>query len=579
MEPIFIIAVSVTAILLISLLTEKMRLPIVLGLLLAGILVGPASPLKGFQIGPFSLSNVIITEFELVNIFAALGSTLILFGIGLEFSLMRLSQMGLFTLLGGAVKIGLAYSLSYIVVSQLGFAPIAAMYLALILSLSSTPIIAKILEQKDKIRRPEVPFIVTVLVLEDLVAVFALGIISTPGILGDNYALAVSFFKVVLTFIFAYIILSRIVQFLLSHISKANETLVLATVSIALTISYLSEALGMGFSVGAFLAGSAIATSTQARRIEEAIRPFNLLFASFFFFSIGMLVDVSATFSHIVLIGAIIAIAIGGKFLASAFSAYLSGFSGRSACFAAVALVPLSELSLLIGAKGVSLGILPPNTLGIMATTIVASTIASVALINRENSIYGALVSIVPRFLLENARTLRSTSIKLHRSAQQNMRYNSIIAHLPPIGQVRESLPTNDYLRLLLGNSVFFAVLSLVSFGSMFFLQNLAASDAHSVLSSMLLLGFVLSSTVFAINLNSALTSISRTLGRGFSNKYFFCALQFSAALLFLLLLILLLAANQLLPSSLAILPALSFAALLLLRLLKAAKSALLLLS
>ena len=196
---------------------------------------------------------------------------------------MRLSQMGLFTLLGGAVKIGLAYSLSYIVVSQLGFAPIAAMYLALILSLSSTPIIAKILEQKDKIRRPEVPFIVTVLVLEDLVAVFALGIISTPGILGDNYALAVSFFKVVLTFIFAYIILSRIVQFLLSHISKANETLVLATVSIALTISYLSEALGMGFSVGAFLAGSAIATSTQARRIEEAIRPFNLLFASFFF--------------------------------------------------------------------------------------------------------------------------------------------------------------------------------------------------------------------------------------------------------------------------------------------------------
>src|SRR3989338_7521417 len=137
MEPIFIIAVSVTAILLISLLTEKMRLPLVLGLLLAGILVGPASPLKSLQIGPFSLSNVIITEFELVNIFAALGSTLILFGIGLEFSLMRLSQMGLFTLLGGAVKIGLAYSLSYIVVSQLGFAPIAAMYLALILSLSS----------------------------------------------------------------------------------------------------------------------------------------------------------------------------------------------------------------------------------------------------------------------------------------------------------------------------------------------------------------------------------------------------------------------------------------------------------
>lgn len=572
MEPIFIIAVSVTAILLISLITERLRLPLVLGLLLAGMLVGPASPLQWLHLGPFSFSNFIITEFELVDIFAALGSTLILFGIGLEFSIVRLSQMGLFTMLGGIVKTGMAYLLAYVVVSQLGFPPTAAMYLALILSISSTPIIVKILEQKDKIRRPEVPFIIAVLVLEDLIAVFALGILSTPGLLSDNYALALSFFKVVLTFIFSYIILSRIVGILLSYISKSNETLVLATVSIVLVVSYISEALGMSFSVGAFLAGSAIASSQQARRIEEAIKPFNLLFASFFFFSIGMLVDIGATMSHLPAVLAIIFLAIIGTFFSSATSAYLSGFTGRSACFAAAALIPLSELSLLIGAKGVSLGILSSSMLGVMATAIVVSTVASVFLVNRENEIYSFLYAIVPRFFITNARLLRNASIKLHRSAQQNMRYNSIVSHLPQIGQVQESLPTHDHLHLLLNNCIFFAALSILSYGFLFFLQG-AQSDAYYVVSSILLFGFVLSSAVFAINLNSAVNSLLRILVHGFSNRFLYCALQFAGALLFLFLLACYLFANHLLPSSLALLPALSFAALLLLRLSKAIKA------
>ncbi|VVB58918.1 Glutathione-regulated potassium-efflux system protein KefB [Candidatus Anstonella stagnisolia] len=573
MEPIFIIAISVTAILLISLLAQRLRMPLVLGLLVAGILVGPASPLKGFQLGPFSFSDVLITEFDLVNIFASLGATLILFGIGLEFSVVRLSQMGIFTMLGGMIKIGLAYLISYVVVSQLGFPPIAAMYLALILSLSSTPIITKILEQKDKIRRPEVPFIITVLVLEDLVAVFALGILSTPNILLDNYALMISIFKVILTFIFTYMILSRLVKIFFSHISGSNDILVLATVSVVLIVSYLSEALGMGFSVGAFLAGSAIASSLQANKIEEAIKPFNLLFASFFFFSIGMLVDIGATFTHLTLIISILLLAILGKFFSSAISAYISGFTGRSACFAAISLLPLSELSLLIGAKGVSLGILSSSMLGIMATTIVISTIVSVFLINKENETYFLLNAAVPRFFITNARLLRATSIKLHRSAEQNIRYNSIISHLPQIGQVQETLPTNDHLSLLTNNCIFFAAISLLSFGAIFFLQGFSQTESGYVASALLLFAFVLSSTIFAINLNSSVSSLFRVLGRSISNKFLVVALQFSGVLAFALFSLAFLFANSVLPTSLAILPALSFAALLLLRLVKAVKS------
>jgi len=575
MEPIFVIAVSITAILLISLLTERLRLPLVLGLLLAGMLVGPSSPLKWFQFGPISFSNVIITEFEFVNIFAELGAILILFGIGLEFSIVRLSKMGFFTMLGGIVKTGLAYLIAYVVVSQLGFSPSAALYLALIFSISSTPIIAKILEQKDKIHRPEVPFIITVLVLEDLIAVFALGILSTPGIIQDGYALAASLFKVVLTFLFSYIILSRIVRIFLSYISKRNEILVLATVSIVLVVSYISEALGMSFSVGAFLAGSAIASSLQARHIEEAIRPFNLLFASFFFFSIGMLVDIGATFSHLPLVLAIASLAVLGTFFSSAISAYLSGFTGRSACFAAIALLPLSELSLLIGAKGVSLGILSASMLGIMATTIVISTIISVFMINRENETYILLSSVVPRFFITNARFLRATSIKLHRSAEQNIRYNSIISHLPQIGQVQETLPTNDHMSLLTSNCIFFAAISILSFGATFFLQGFLQSDSGYVIYALLIIAFVLSSTIFAINLNSSMTSISRIIGRGFSNKFIFLALQFSGVLAFAILSSAFLFANFVLPASLAILPALSFATLLVFRLVHAVKAVL----
>ncbi|MDE1798281.1 MAG: cation:proton antiporter, partial [Candidatus Micrarchaeota archaeon] len=256
MEAGLVIGLSITTILVFGLLMERVRLPMVLGVLLAGALIGPASPLKGLVLGPLDLSALVITQTDLVSFFGLLGSVLILFGIGLEFSILKLRQMGLSTLMAALIKLGVIYAIGYFVTNTLmGLPTTAAMLLGLILSFSSTPIVIKILDGQGKLRRPETEFILAVLIIEDLLAVVILGIMATSGF-GDQYAMALAVLKVLVTFGFAYVALSYALKRLLALVEHSDELMVLFVVSALLVISYLCQYIGLGFSVGAFLAGS-----------------------------------------------------------------------------------------------------------------------------------------------------------------------------------------------------------------------------------------------------------------------------------------------------------------------------------
>src|SRR3989338_3733157 len=180
MEAALAVGISVTVIMLSALIFDRLKLPNILGVLVAGILMGPFSPLAGMSLFGLEFGNVIIAEPSLVSVFAVLGSALILFGIGLEFSAIKLAQLGLFTFLAAAVKIGIVYLAAYGSLAAFGFGAPASALVAVALSFSSTPIIIKLLEASGKIRRTETPFIISILIIEDLLAVFFLGLISKP---------------------------------------------------------------------------------------------------------------------------------------------------------------------------------------------------------------------------------------------------------------------------------------------------------------------------------------------------------------------------------------------------------------
>lgn len=508
-----VIGLSITVILISALVMERFRLPMVLGVLIAGSMFGPASPIKGVSIGGFDFSQFVIEDATLVGVFGLIGISLILFGIGLEYSIVKIREFGIATFLAALIKVGLMYIIGYATIISLGFSQPAAVLLGLILSFSSTPIIIKILEGHGKLRRPEVPFIIAVLIIEDLIAVFLLGIMASSGISEQNN-LVLAVFKVILTFVIAYLILSKIIGKLLSLVQNSDEILVLFVVSLVLVIGYFTQAIGLGFSVGAFLAGSIVAGGEASRRIEDIVRPFNTVFASFFFFSIGMLVDFGDTLTNFVPLVAMLGIAVAGKFVASTAASYLSGFTGRSASFAGAALLPLGELSLVIGAGAVAAGIIPASLVGMLAFIIILTTILSVAMIGSEGRVYELAEGAVPTMLTRQLRFARSTSIGMQRVVSENSRYSNVIGRLPSIGGNGWGASSHEILAQSLNGTALCGGAAVI----LFLMKQMSADSPFAgtlaQIHLFVVLGFFILATLFLTNSASAFGAYAQLMRR-----------------------------------------------------------------
>jgi Kef-type K+ transport system membrane component KefB len=563
MEPALAVGISITVIMLFALVFDRFRLPLILGVLLAGIIIGPYSPLANLDIFGFHFGNIIISDPSIVGVFAVLGSALILFGIGLEFSVVKLTQIGAFTFLAAAIKIGIVYLAGNAALLVLGFPAPTSALVAVALSFSSTPIIIKLLESSGKIRRPEVPFIISILIIEDLLAVFFLGLIAHPSASMNEYTFALSLTRVVLTFIFAYLVLSRIISRFLSLISHSDELLILGTVGLVLVIGYLAETIGLSFSVGAFLAGSTIAGSAESRKIEEKIRPFNSLFASFFFFSIGLLVNVGAVLSNLPLLFLFIAVGIAVRFFASGVSSYFAGFAGRNSCFCAAAFLPMSELSLLLMSQGLSGSIVSAEFLGSFAFAIIVSTFMSVWLVSRENEIYNLLLVSCPELLVKNLRFLRSTALGMRRAVSESSHYYRVVEKLPTIAHHTESLSTREQLLMTGKNSAITGLASLACYLGIYFAQEPILQFLNSFFIFIFIAFFSLSA-LFLVNLGSSFSSLVKMMARSSSGAKYLPVAHLCVTGFFALLCAVYFWAYPLAPSSLSVVlsvPALVFAA------------------
>lgn len=331
-----------------AILASKIKQPILLLFLFVGAIIGPHT------------LNFVRDE-TIISYIIEIGAVLLLFTIGLEFDLESLKKVGLKSIIISLLKIGIIFFFSYHVFS-FWMSPAAAALLGIILSFSSTIIIIKILEARNLMVRKEIPTLIAILIVEDLIAVILLTLVSSFG-KGEGASLfhvleglLNSLFVLVLVYIVLLAVLKPLFRkFILK--GENDSVIVFTALSMIIFLSYIAHLLSFSFSLGAFLAGSLISSVVGSKReskgFHHAISPFAFLFTSLFFIAVGALVDLSKIWEYKYLILAIIVVVIVTRLIAVGLLTYLfSSFRGEQTVFSSIIMISVGEFSLLIAREG-----------------------------------------------------------------------------------------------------------------------------------------------------------------------------------------------------------------------------------
>ena len=295
---VILMAISVPVIALIA----RLGLPTIIGFLLTGVIIGPS----GFAL---------VTEMATVDILAQIGIVLLLFTIGLEFSVTRILNIRREGLFGGGLQIGLTVSIVFILALLFKTSMPVALLLGFVVTLSSTAIVLKLLMDKGDVNSPHGNLSLGILLFQDISVVLMVMIIQSIGIGGESVlsiikGLGVSFvaFAIIVVSV-AYIIpriFSRVVTL------RNREIFILTIVLVCLGTAYITSLFGLSLALGAFIAGLAISESEYSHQIVAEVTPFRDTFSALFFISIGMLLDLRYFTGHaieiIILVLCIVAI-------------------------------------------------------------------------------------------------------------------------------------------------------------------------------------------------------------------------------------------------------------------------------
>ena len=358
-------------------IAAKLRLPALVGYLFAGILIGPYTP--GF-----------VADTAIAAQLAEIGVMLLMFGVGLHFSLDDLLAVRKVALPGAVVQMAVATALGAGVALWWGWAPMAALVFGLALSVASTVVLLKALESQGVLDSANGRIAVGWLVVEDLAMVLVLvllpplaGVMQAGGSLGVDSplwgALARTLLAVAAFVVLMLVVGRRVLPWLLWQVTRtgSRELFTLCVVAAAVSIAYGSAALfGVSFALGAFFAGMVLRESEFSHRAAEDTLPLRDAFAVLFFVSVGMLFDPGVLVSEPLKVLAVVAIIVVGKSLAAAALVLLLRYPLNTAITVSASLAQIGEFSFILAGLGMSLGVLPAAG----QSLILAGALISIAL-------------------------------------------------------------------------------------------------------------------------------------------------------------------------------------------------------
>lgn len=353
-------------------LFQKLHLPSIAGFLVVGTLVGP-----------YGLN--LISDREQVHVLAEIGVMLLLFTIGLEFSLAKLKSSKTLFLVGGPAQIFSVLLLFVVGGFLLDIDMNSAIFWGFLVTLSSTAIVLKALAERGESDTLHGRSTIGILIFQDLAIVPMmlmtpfLGNQESDGMGRILFALGQS-----LTLVFLIVLAARVfVPKLLEHIvrAKSRELFLLTIVVLCMGTAWLTSLFGLSIALGAFIAGLIISESEYSHQALAEVLPFRDSFNSLFFVSIGMLMDTRVILEHPLLIMTMVGAVVIGKFVTGSAAVLAVGAPLRSAILAGVALAQVGEFAFILAGEGLKAGILYHETYNIFLAVSVLTMIITPFLI------------------------------------------------------------------------------------------------------------------------------------------------------------------------------------------------------
>ena len=360
---IIMIAASIMA-----MVSYKLKQPMVIGYIIAGMIIGPFTP-------PFSLIN----NFDVLNLFAEIGVILLLFVVGMEFPIEKLRKIGKKALVI-AFSEGLGtFAIGFLVCQAVNYSLADSLFLALAISVTSTVIVMRILDELGMIKDETSIIILGVAVIEDIIIISMLAILQSVSSTGGLYGIElVTSIGTVLAFIGgALFIGSKTVPKFVNLIGKTNQhdVLVVAILGVAFGLSFLAFEIGISVATGAFFAGVLIAESKVHSVTRVLTTPLKDMFGAIFFVSIGALMDITKVPALIIPALMLIAVSIGAKFLTVYLSSRSQGYDTQTSLKTAFGLSSSGgELALVVAKGGADVGATSSFVLPMVGTMTIITT-------------------------------------------------------------------------------------------------------------------------------------------------------------------------------------------------------------
>lgn len=326
---------------------KKIRFPTIIGFILIGMIAGP------YGLG-------IVNDLDLINLLAELGIIILLFVVGLEFSLQKLRQAGIKAIVVGMSELSIMFFLAYIGAFSFGWSHLESLYLAGILSISSTAISLRLMRDLKLVKTKEFNTVITILIVEDLAAVLLLVILgnASAGEGLDVTGVALLILQSLTFFVVAIGVGIKLIPKLLEKINELDiaEGPFITALALGFGLAVLAHFLGQSSAIGAFIMGMIIASSRHSGKITNKVLPLRDFFGVIFFVSIGMLVNIGAIPSVVLISIPIIVLAIIGKFVGNLFGGSIGGHDIVGSSTLGSVMVPRGEFSFIMAKQAVDSG-------------------------------------------------------------------------------------------------------------------------------------------------------------------------------------------------------------------------------
>lgn len=376
------IGIAVAAATALAIIFNLLKQPTILGFIVAGLLIGPVFG--------------VVKDKALLGNFSELGIALLLFIIGIELDIKRIRQLGITSLAVGFLQVVVTTVISYFVALAVGFSQLQAAYIGLIVTFSSTMVVVKLLSDKNELDSLHGELVLGILLVQDLLAVFAMALLTTVG----NFS-AAALAKIAgegAVLIASALVAGYALNKVLKYAVRSKELLFIFALSVCMIFAAWAAFLDYSLAIGAFIAGIILGNTQYNYEIAGKVKPLRDFFLTIFFVSLGMQLTLDNSNGLLVKTAAAAILVVVLKPIITFIITKLLKFGNRTALLASIQLGQVSEFSLILVAAGISLGHIGNEFFSITAFLAMITFALTAYAIKFDNKIYSALSPFLRTF-------------------------------------------------------------------------------------------------------------------------------------------------------------------------------------